>query len=75
MSFSRKEDLRYQIKYDNNNEINYNGIDYSLNESQFVNLKSKEACASKIVDSKRDQLSASEDQGSVILNTPKDLKK
>ena len=53
----------------------YNGIDYSLNESQFVNLKSKEACASKIVDSKRDQLSASEDQGSVILNTPKDLKK
>lgn len=29
MSFSRREDSIYQIKYDNSNEINYNGIDYS----------------------------------------------
>ena len=29
MSFTRKEDSQYQIKYDNSNEINYNGIDYT----------------------------------------------
>lgn len=34
MSFSRKEDSQYQIKYDNIDEINYNGIDYSSKSSE-----------------------------------------
>ncbi len=29
MSFTRKEDSQYQIKYDNIDDINYNGIDYT----------------------------------------------
>ena len=37
MSFSRKEDSQYQIKYDNIDEINYNGIDYSSKSSKELN--------------------------------------
>ena len=37
MSFSRKEDSIYQIKYDNSNEINYNGIDYSNKSPKELN--------------------------------------
>ena len=29
MSFSRKEDALYQIKFENNSELNYNGIDFT----------------------------------------------
>jgi glucan 1,3-beta-glucosidase len=37
MSFSRKEDSQYQIKYDNIDEINYNGIDYSSKSEEELN--------------------------------------
>lgn len=37
MSFSRKEDLQYQIKYDNIDEINYNGFDYSSKSPEEIN--------------------------------------
>jgi glucan 1,3-beta-glucosidase len=37
MSFTRKEDLQYQIKYDTIDEINYNGIDFSRKSSEELN--------------------------------------
>lgn len=37
MSFTRKEDSQYQIKYDNINEINYNGIDYTIKSVEELN--------------------------------------
>lgn len=37
MSFRRKEDPLYQIKYDNINEINYNGIDYTIKSPEEIN--------------------------------------
>jgi glucan 1,3-beta-glucosidase len=37
MSFRRKEDSLYQIKYDNIEEINYNGIDYTTKSPKELN--------------------------------------
>jgi glucan 1,3-beta-glucosidase len=37
MSFRRKEDSLYQIKYDNIKEINYNGIDYTTKSPKELN--------------------------------------
>ena len=37
MSFRRKEDSNYQIKYDNIDEINYNGIDYTSKSAKDIN--------------------------------------
>lgn len=37
MSFRRKEDSLYQIKYDNIEEINYNGMDYSNKSPKELN--------------------------------------
>lgn len=37
MSFTRKEDLQYQIKYDTIDEINYNGIDFSRKSAEELN--------------------------------------
>lgn len=34
MSFTRKEDSQYQIKYDNIDEIDYNGIDYTSKSTE-----------------------------------------
>ena len=37
MSFTRKEDSQYQIKYDTIDEINYNGIDFSRKSAEELN--------------------------------------
>ena len=37
MSFTRKEDSQYQIKYDNIDDINYNGIDYTSKSPEELN--------------------------------------